>query len=257
MDAIKDGDQTLLSVLIPIYDEKQNLVEVVEEIVEKLTGRFDYEILMIDDGSQDGTGPALDDLATNFSEVKVLRHDRNRGKSAALVTGALAARGLWLGTMDGDGQNDPADLVAMLEEGRRCTAEEGGVWLVAGQRRRRRDTVFKRLQSRTANALRRFLLRDGTPDTGCGLKVIPCSTFLQLPRFAHMHRFLPALVRQQGGNTVSVLVADRPRAHGQSKYGFWNRLWVGITDVLGVIWLGRRALPMSVLVENPDPQTDQ
>ncbi|MBZ0115283.1 MAG: glycosyltransferase family 2 protein [Thermoanaerobaculia bacterium] len=232
----------LLTVLIPFYDEGENLAEVLAEVVTKLDRQVSFEVLLVDDGSEDIGLEELERLTAGDSRLRYLRHARNRGKSAALVTGAMAARGEWLGTMDGDGQNDPADLLALLREAERRVAESGGVWLVAGQRRRRRDTWSKRFQSRIANRVRRGLLHDDTPDTGCGLKVMPRKTFLQLPRFAHMHRFLPALVQQHGGQTTSVMVEDRPRAHGVSKYSFHNRLWVGILDVIGVMWLARRAL---------------
>lgn len=238
----EDPAAPLLSVLIPVFDEGENLTEVIAEVVAKLDRQVSFEILLVDDGSQDIGLEELERLASGDPRLRCLRHDENRGKSAALVTGALASRGQWLGTMDGDGQNDPADLLALLREGERRAAESGGVWLVAGQRRRRRDTWSKRMQSRIANRVRCALLHDDTPDTGCGLKMVPRDAFLRLPRFAHMHRFLPALIQQHGGQTTSVLVEDRPRAHGVSKYSFRNRLWVGILDVLGVMWLARRAL---------------
>jgi dolichol-phosphate mannosyltransferase len=170
--------------------------------------------------------------------LRVLRHRRSAGQSAALVSAIRAARGTWIATLDGDGQNDPADIPALLA---RAEAADSPA-LVAGWRARRRDTALKRLSSRLANAVRGALLGDRTPDTGCGLKVFRRETFLRLPPFDHMHRFLPALVRRDGGTVVNQRVNHRPRAAGRSKYGVMNRLFVGIVDLFGVMWLQRRPI---------------
>ena len=148
-----------------------------------------------------------------------------------------AAHGTWIATLDGDGQNDPADIPALL-----ARAQAGGQapFLVAGHRTRRQDSRVKKLSSRAANAIRARMLRDATPDTGCGLKVFERAAFLDLPAFDHMHRFLPALFIRAGGQVVSVPVGHRPRTRGASKYGTLDRLWVGIFDLIGVAWLQRR-----------------
>jgi dolichol-phosphate mannosyltransferase len=168
--------------------------------------------------------------------LRVVRHRRSAGQSAALATGIRAARGVWIATLDGDGQNDPADIPALHA---RAQAPDAPA-LVAGWRARRRDTALKRFSSRLANGVRAALLGDSTPDTGCGLKVFRRETFLRLPAFNHMHRFLPALVQRDGGLVVNQRVNHRPRAAGTSKYGVMNRLFVGIVDLLGVMWLQRR-----------------
>jgi dolichol-phosphate mannosyltransferase len=191
-----------------------------------------HEIIYVDDGSDDGS---IDVLRADGG-LTVLRHRQSCGQSAAIVTGVRAARGVWIATLDGDGQNDPADIPALLA---RAQAEPG-IALVAGHRTRRRDTAVKRFSSRAANALRAFLLGDATPDTGCGLKVFKREVFLQLPIFDHMHRFLPALFIRAGGRVVSVPVNHRPRTRGVSKYGTLDRALVGVVDLAGVAWLQRR-----------------
>ncbi len=242
MCAATPADETELSVLITVFDEEENLGPVLEELFAALDGEVSFEVVVVDDGSTDGSWPLLEAWARRDPRLRPLAHGDNRGKSAALVTAALAARGRWVATMDGDGQNVPTDLLALYREGCRATRESGGRWVVAGCRRKRRDTWFKRLQSRTANRVRRALLHDVTPDTGCGLKAMPRELFLELPRFAHMHRFLPALVQRAGGRVLSVPVEDRPRLHGASKYGFLNRAWVGVVDLVGVYWLRKRRI---------------
>ena len=231
-----------LSVVVTIYDEEETLAAVLEELLATLPESPSYEIVVVDDGSRDETPAILARFAKDHASVRTTTHARNRGKSAALVTGALAARGSWLATMDGDGQNDPRDLLRLLDEARRLDPK-GRPIVVCGLRCRRRDTVVKRISSRVANRIRSLLLRDETPDTGCGLKVIRRNDFLALPRFDNMHRFLPALVLREGGTTRSMPVNDRPRSGGRSKYGLTNRLLIGIADLFGVFWLLRRSLP--------------
>ena len=207
----------------------------------RLGSRGDYEIVVVDDGSTDATGERLAELARATPCLRSVRHPASRGQSFAIATGVKAARGAWIATLDGDGQNDPADipkLLALRVEGEGAAAS--GPLLVAGYRKKRRDTWLKRVSSRVANAVRGRLLGDRTPDTGCGLKVFEREAFLALPHFDHMHRFLPALFIRAGGSVVSVEVGHRPRARGASHYGMWNRLWVGIGDMLGVWWLIRR-----------------
>lgn len=226
-----------ISVVVPVRDEAENIDPLLAEIVAALAGR-NFEIVYVDDGSTDGTSERLQAARARLPMLRVLRHRRSAGQSAALVSAIRAARGTWIATLDGDGQNDPADVPALLA---RAEAADSPA-LVAGWRARRRDTALKRLSSRLANAVRGALLGDRTPDTGCGLKVFRRETFLRLPPFDHMHRFLPALVRRDGGTVVNQRVNHRPRAAGRSKYGVMNRLFVGIVDLFGVMWLQRRPI---------------
>jgi glycosyltransferase involved in cell wall biosynthesis len=222
--------------VVPVRNEAGNLIPLTDEIVTAMTGR-DYEIVFVDDGSDDSTPQELARLAAQFPFVRRMRHTLACGKSAALGTGVQAARGALVVMLDGDGQNNPAFLPSMLD-----TLEQGGArcGLVAGQRMGRKDTGFKKIQSRIANAVRGTLLRDGTRDSGCGLRAFRRDVFLRLPMFDGLHRFLPALVRREGYTIGYVDVVDRPRGFGQSKYGFWDRFWVGIFDLFGVWWLIRR-----------------
>ena len=228
-----------LSVVIPVKNEADNVAPLVGEIRAALEGLIEYEILYVDDGSDDATSSEISRLACTAPQVRLLRHSRNYGQSAAISTGVHAARGAWIATLDGDGQNDPADLPAMWHLARQASASPP--LLITGHRERRRDSWSKRVASRIANAIRGRLLGDHTPDTGCGLKLFPRSLFLGLPYFDHMHRFLPALVLREGGTVLSVPVNHRPRHGGMSKYGVFDRLGVGIIDLLGVMWLQRRA----------------
>jgi dolichol-phosphate mannosyltransferase len=227
-----------LSVIVPVFNEAGNLLPLLEEIHATLETHGDFEVIFVDDGSIDETPALLTAALADHARLRVLRHARRSGQSAALRSGVEAARGDWIVTLDGDGQNDPADIPVLLRQVR----EQGltGHWLLAGWRTRRQDSGLKRLSSRLANGLRRRLLRDATPDTGCGLKLFPRATFLALPWFDHMHRFLPALVLCAGGRVISVPVSHRPRREGRSKYGVHNRLWVGLVDLCGVLWLQRR-----------------
>lgn len=229
-----------LSVVVPVHNEAENLSALLEEIVRALESLRDYEIVYVDDGSRDDTLPRLLDLKRTCPRLRVLHHPRGCGQSTALLSGIRAARGELIATLDGDGQNDPADipkLLLTLHELRR----ENPRAMAAGYRKKRQDTGWRKFSSRVANAVRGGLLRDKTPDTGCGLKVFPRDLFLELPYFDHMHRFLPALAQRAGAQVVSVEVNHRPRLAGVSKYGTWQRLWVGIVDLCGVMWLQRRA----------------
>ncbi|MBK1661003.1 glycosyltransferase family 2 protein [Paracraurococcus ruber] len=223
-----------LSVVIPVRNEAPNIAPLVAEIEAALAGTR-HEIVYVDDGSSDATPAALREAAAG-APLRVLRHRQSCGQSAAIVTGVKAARGLWIATLDGDGQNDPADIPRLLARAQ----AEGGAILVAGHRVTRKDTWVKRRTSRIANGVRSRLLGDRTPDTGCGLKVFPRSLFLDLPHFDHMHRFLPALVLRQGGRVVSEPVNHRPRVRGRSNYGTLDRLAVSLLDLVGVAWLQRR-----------------
>lgn len=226
-----------LSIVVPMHDEAANAAPLVSEIVAALRGRLDFEIVCVDDASSDGTAGCLAGLAGQVPELRVLGHARQCGQSAALRTGIRAARAPWIATLDGDGQNDPADIPRLLAE---RDAAGPAVGLVAGWRTTRRDTRVRRWSSRVANAVRGRLLHDDCPDTGCALKLFPRQAWLELPWFDHMHRFLPALFRREGWQVRNVPVNHRPRLHGRSKYGIGNRLWVGLVDLLGVAWLLRR-----------------
>jgi dolichol-phosphate mannosyltransferase len=230
-----------LSVVVPVHNEQDNIAPLVREIVSALLGVVPFEIVYVDDGSVDGTADALRRAQEATPMLRVVRHDRSVGQSTAIRTGVLAARGRWIATLDGDGQNDPADIPALLTQACSLSAQRGDDrLLIAGWRTTRRDSSYTRWQSRIANAVRSRLLADGTPDTGCGLKVYSRSTFLALPFFDHMHRFMPALVRREGGQVQSVPVNHRARLRGQSHYGMMNRLWTGLVDMAGVVWLTRR-----------------
>ncbi len=225
----------LVSVVVPVRNEAANIAPLITEIRAALAG-VAHEIVYVDDGSDDDTAGMLRAAASD-APLTVLRHRAGCGQSTAIITGVRAARGTWIATLDGDGQNDPADIPALL-----ARAQAGGQapFLVAGHRTRRQDSRIKRVSSRAANAIRARMLRDATPDTGCGLKVFDRAAFLELPAFDHMHRFLPALFIRAGGQVVSVPVGHRPRTRGASKYGTLDRLWVGIFDLIGVAWLQRR-----------------
>jgi len=229
-----------LSVVVPVHNEAGNLRPLIEEISDALGADLAYEIVYVEDGSSDDTLAELEALRGEFPRLRVLRHLRCCGQSTALLTGVRAARGVAIATLDGDGQNNPADIPRLLAAWREIGGGAAGA-MVAGYRKKRKDTGWRRFSSRVANGVRGSLLKDNTPDTGCGLKVFPRGLFLALPYFDHMHRFLPALAQRAGGKVVSVEVDHRPRLRGQSKYGTWHRLWVGIWDLLGVFWLQRRA----------------
>jgi len=241
-----------LSVVVPVLNEAGNIEPLVGEIRAALEGRLPFEIVYVDDGSRDETPAILARLARAVPMLTVVRHRLACGQSAAIASGVRAARYPWIATLDGDGQNDPADipkLIAALED----DATPATLRMAVGWRTRRNDDWLRRLSSRVANAVRAAALGDATPDTGCGLKLFPRTLFLELPQFDHMHRFLPALVRRQGALSVSVPVAHRARTRGSSKYGVYNRLWVGIVDLAGVAWLKRRmCIP---IIEGPCAET--
>jgi dolichol-phosphate mannosyltransferase len=228
-----------LSVVIPVRDEADNIALLVGEIQGALDGLVEYEILYVDDGSSDATVAEVSRIAAKTPRVRLVRHARNCGQSAAIRTGVRAAQAAWIATLDGDAQNDPADIPTMWRLARQAPAQPP--LMICGHRKRRRDHWSKRTASRVANAVRGRLLGDHTPDTGCSLKLFPRSLFLNMPYFDHMHRFLPALVLREGGIVRSVSVNHRPRRRGRSKYGVFDRLGVGITDLFGVMWLMRRA----------------
>lgn len=228
-----------LSIVIPAHNEAGNIGALVMEIADVMPRALNaptYEILVIDDGSTDATLSEAKAAMDKAPVLRVLRHANRAGKSAALKTGFDAARGRWIAMLDGDGQNDPADLAALWPELKFAPATV----IYAGVRKRRNDGFVKWLTSRVANPIRRRMLRDSARDTGCGFKVIPASLASAIPYFDNMHRFFPALALRHGCEVREVMVNDRPRVHGVSKYGFFNRLAVSVLDVVGVYWLIRR-----------------
>lgn len=228
-----------LSVVIPVCNEAANVGSLAREIQSALAGSA-FEIIFVDDGSTDGTSEAVCAARENgVDRIRLLRHAVRCGQSAAVWSGVQAARSEWIATLDGDGQNDPADIPVFLDTLARA---DGALRLIIGHRTRREDTWLRRVSSCVANAVRGRLLRDGTPDAGCGIKLMHRATFLALPRFDHMHRFLPALFQRAGTGVMSVPVRHRPRMSGVSKYGLHDRLWGGIVDLLGVRWLILRSL---------------
>lgn len=247
------GAGPTLSVVVPVHNERDNVLPLVREIAQALSG-LAFEMVFVDDRSRDDTLAQLTAAQREFPQLRVLAHGAQSGQSTAVRTGVKAARGRWIATLDGDGQNDPADIRKLLSE---RDAAPPQVRLFAGWRTTRRDTWLRRLSSKIANGVRGWMLKDSTPDSGCGLKLIERELFLDLPYFDHMHRFLPALVRRAGFEVRSVPVGHRPRTRGVSKYGVWNRLWVGISDLRGVAWLSRRARVTAVSEHAPQDAPEQ
>lgn len=246
---VTDTTAPKLTIVTPVRNEELNISMLAKEIAAAL-GDEDYELIFVDDGSSDGTAGAVRACALDNPRIRLIRHAVSCGQSVAVRTGVRAARAAIVATLDGDGQNDPAFIprlqAALAGGGSRCG-------LAQGQRLRRRDTGFKRLQSKVANAVRNAILRDGARDTGCGLKCFPRDVYLALPFFDALHRFMPALVKREGFDVIFVDVVDRPRHAGVSNYGFFDRLFVGLVDLLGVRWLiaRRRRNPS---LKDPDAQ---
>jgi glycosyltransferase involved in cell wall biosynthesis len=237
MSEARASERPAVSIVVPVKNEAGNVAPLTAEIAAALADGPPFEVVYVDDGSGDATAAQLRALMATYPWLRALRHAFSCGQSAAIRTGVAHARAPVVVTLDGDGQNDPAfipQLVRALAAGAPRRA------LVAGQRTARKATGFKKLQSRIANAVRGAVLRDGTRDTGCGLKAFPRDVFLALPYFDGLHRFLPALVRREGYDIGYVEVVDRLRRTGVSNYGMWDRLWIGILDLAGVWWLIRR-----------------
>ena len=235
-----------VSIVVPVRNEAGNVAPLIAEIAAALDGRWVYEIIYVDDGSTDATAERLAEIKKQRGNLRQIRHATSSGQSSAVRSGVRASRGAIVATLDGDGQNNPQflpDLIAAIENG------GDRVGLAAGQRVGRKDSGFKKIQSRIANGVRSGILRDGTRDTGCGLKAFRREIFLMMPYFDGLHRFLPALMRREGYEIAYVDVIDRPRRSGVSNYGFFDRLWIGIMDIAGVWWLIRRKKPTPVVTE--------
>ncbi len=228
-----------LSVVVPVYNERDNIIPLIDEIVAALEGFVRYEIIYVNDGSSDDTLAVLIEKQKTTANLRILKHAKSCGQSYAVRTGVKNARAHWIATLDGDGQNLPKDIPNLYNKAINAPAEDK-TWLIAGWRKKRHDSWLKLKSSKYANAIRSWMLKDKTPDTGCGLKVFRRDIFIDLPSFNHMHRYLPALYQRAGGNVENVEVAHRARERGVSKYGFWNRALVGIYDLFGVSWLIRR-----------------
>jgi dolichol-phosphate mannosyltransferase len=230
-----------ISIVVPVYNEADNISALIAEIVTAMNQAVAYEIIYVDDGSNDDTAAVLKQAQQNIKVLRVIRHQQSCGQSAAIYTGVKAASYPYIATLDGDGQNDPADIPRLHQLLMQQRKISGNLWMLAGWRNKRHDSSWRLFSSKLANAVRSALLGDNTPDTGCGLKVFLRDEFLGLPYFDHMHRFLPALILRAGGQVISEPVNHRARAHGHSKYGTLDRLWVGIADIFGVMWLQKRA----------------
>jgi dolichol-phosphate mannosyltransferase len=230
-----------VSIVIPVHNEVENLIPLIEECVAAMQHVRAYELIYVDDGSTDQTAKVLKQSLIRYPALRVIQHQRSCGQSTAVHTGVKAARHPVVATLDGDGQNDPADIPRLYDLLIAQQITNNRLWMIAGWRNKRHDSAWRLFSSRFANAVRATLLGDNTPDTGCGLKVFFRDKFLELPYFDHMHRYLPALVIRAGGQVISEPVNHRARSKGQSKYGTLDRLWVGIVDLLGVMWLLRRA----------------
>jgi dolichol-phosphate mannosyltransferase len=227
-----------LSVVIPVQNEEDNIRMLIDEVRQSLDGVLDYELIYVNDGSTDSTLEILEEYRSGFPLLRIYSHQTGVGQSTAVRTGIIHAQSPVIATLDGDGQNDPADIPALYQA--LIANADAGVVLVNGYRKERKDTFIKRISSRLANGIRGWLLDDDTPDTGCGLKVFSRIAYLEVPFFDHLHRFLPAMMINGGGKVMSVEVNHRERQLGSSHYGFFDRLWVGVFDLMGVIWLKSR-----------------
>lgn len=241
-NTLETGSKTLpgVSIVVPVLNEAENIAPLIAEIRSALATLGPFEIIYVDDGSVDATPEVLEREAENCPELVIVRHSIASGQSAAIRTGVISARAPVIVTIDGDGQNDPADIPMLLAT--YFESQDRKHLMIAGHRTQRKDVWGKRISSRVANTVRSILLDDGTLDTGCGLKIISREAFLAMPAFDHMHRFLPALMIGQGGRVISIMVNHRSRMRGKSNYGIFDRLFVGIIDLFGVLWLKHRSL---------------
>ena len=237
------------SIVVPVFDEAGAAPALAREIAQAFAGRA-FELIFVDDASRDGTRAALAAMSGEIPQLRVLHHARNAGQSRAIRTGVLAARAPIVVTLDGDGQNDPADAPRLAD---RLAAGPATLAMVGGVRVRRQDSLAKRWGSRFANGVRQALLKDDAADTGCGLKAFRREAFLRLPYFDHIHRFLPALMLREGYETAFEPVGHRPRQAGRSKYTNLGRLWASLSDLSGVIWLRSRARDPGAIDEASGP----
>ena len=245
-----------VSLVIPVHNEQDNIVPLLDEIKSALDHKLVYEIVYVDDGSTDETSQILQKLCNTEHNLKFEANTTKLGQSTAIYLGVLSAKAPIIATLDGDGQNDPADITTLLKAFYELSGNKTHI-LINGWRKNRNDIWAKRISSLVANLIRSKVLSDNTPDTGCGLKIFRKEDFLSLPSFNHMHRFLPALMLRSGGQVESILVNHRPRSSGSSKYGTIDRLWVGLIDLFGVTWLNRRKISInknniSKFSTNPD-----
>jgi dolichol-phosphate mannosyltransferase len=231
-----------LSVLVPVHNEEENISPLILEINSALKGKVHFEILVINDASTDSSANILQNLQKNHPYLRVIRHLQRRGQSAAILIGVKVARYEWIATLDGDGQNNPLDILKLIEAARNSGALNDASLLCMGYRKNRQDTWSRKISSNIANSIRRAILKDQNPDSACGIKLFPRQLFLEIPHFRNDHRFLPALFKRAGATIICVPVHHRPRLHGTSKYGLINRLGTGIMDLLGVAWLMRRKI---------------
>ena len=231
-----------LSVVVPAYNEEENVIPLAEEIIAALSNLpGGFELILVDDASSDSTTRIIREF--QHANVRAVFHRINCGQSAAVGSGFHAARGEWVATLDGDGQNDPADLPAMLEK-----AIKEGVDCVTGVRAKRLDTFIRRFSSKTANGFRNWITGDQVSDSGCGIRVVRRAALHEIPVFNGMHRFLPTLLRGQGFTVKETHVNHRERLRGTSKYGVHNRLWRGIRDCFGIRWYLKRAVRSDRLI---------
>lgn len=237
-----------LSLIIPIKNEQDNIALLIDEITVALNHKYNYEIIVIDDGSDDQSVKILQECAQKIPELSYICHATSYGQSTAIRSGTLNAMGRVMVTLDGDGQNNPVDIVNLYEK--LIGDDTPDYLLIVGHRVKRHDSFKKRISSKIANRIRSFLLDDNTPDSGCALKAMTTKTYLQLPYFNHMHRFLPVLMIRHGGRVESVPVDHRVRAHGVSNYGTLDRLWAGIFDLMGVMWLIWRSKKVKIIASH-------
>lgn len=232
-----------ISVVVPVHNETDNVDSLIAEIDQALNTQDAYEMIFVDDGSTDDTLQKLTQAMQTYPHLRVLQHRKSCGQSRAIHSGVTAAHYEWIATLDGDGQNDPADIPNLINALSEHNSDK--LWMLAGFRHKRNDTGWRKFSSKFANSIRQSILHDETPDTGCGLKLFRKDKFLALPYFDHIHRFMPAMMQMTGGEVISVKVNHRARSHGQSKYGTLDRLMAGIIDLLGVVWLRKRhSLPI-------------
>jgi dolichol-phosphate mannosyltransferase len=229
-----------ISVVVPVHNEAENIEPLLNEITAALTDFTEYEIIYIDDGSTDNTLNVLKKAQQTIPNLRVFHHEKSCGQSAAVFTGIKAAKFSIIATLDGDGQNNPADICHLYSNLQTQREANPKLAMIAGWRNQRHDSEWRLISSKIANSIRSTLLGDATPDTGCGLKVFLRDAALELPFFDHYHRFLPALMLRGGYQVISLAVSHRARERGVSKYGTLDRLWVGISDILGVMWLKTR-----------------